>query len=144
MQHMRTTICFALLATTTLLHAAELRMSRAILPGGVIDDRRLLAEINLNSIELRDAEGAIKAADLLKQLDRKKCNIQLPKPGHQRLTAAETAQRYRKGVLVVSGLYKCKRCPNWHSGAASGFMLTADGAFCTSYQSWTTRTTKPW
>ena len=130
---MRTTFCFALLAATTLLHAAEFRMSRAILPGGVIDDRRLLAEINLNSIELRDAEGAIKAADLIKQLDRKKCNIQLPKPGRQRLTAAETAQRYRKGVLVVSGLYKCKRCPKWHSGAASGFMLTEDGVFCTSY-----------
>ena len=130
---MRTTFCFALLAATTLLHAAELRVNRAILPGGVIDDRRLLSEINLKSIELRDAEGAIKTADLLKQLDRKKCNIQLPKPGHQRLTAAETAQRYRKGVLVVSGLYKCKRCPKWHSGAASGFMLTEDGVFCTSY-----------
>ena len=70
---------------------------------------------------------------MLKQLHRKKCNIQLPKPGQQRLTAAETAQRYRKGVLVVSGLYKCKRCPNWHSSAASGFMLTNDGVFCTSY-----------
>ena len=33
---MRTTFCFALLAATTLLHAAEFRMSRAILPGGVI------------------------------------------------------------------------------------------------------------
>ena len=133
MQSMRTTFCFALLAVTALLHAAELRVSRAILPGGVIDDRRLLSEINLKSIELRDAKGAIKIADLLKQLDRKKCDIQLPKPGRQRLTAAETAKRYRKGVLVVSGLYKCKRCPKWHSRAASGFMLTADGAFCTSY-----------
>ena len=104
MQSMRTTFCFALLAVTALLHAAELRVSRAILPGGVIDDRRLLSEINLKSIELRDTKGAIKIADLLKQLDRKKCDIQLPKPGRQRLTAAETAQRYRKGVLVVSSL----------------------------------------
>ena len=137
---MRMIFCFALLTATTLMtgcagpaNNSSPSEKRTLLPDGVIDDRRLLSEINLKSIELRDAKGAIKITDLLKQLDRKKCNIQLPKPGHQRLTAAETAQRYRKGVLVVSGLYKCKRCPNWHSGAASGFMLTADGAFCTSY-----------
>jgi serine protease Do len=131
---MKTKIFFALLATTLALHAAELRVERALLPGGVIDDRRLLAEINLKTLELRDAkERPVKAAALLKQLNRKKCDIQLQAPGQQRLTAAQIAQRYRKGVLVVSGLYKCKRCPKWHSGAASGFMLTDDGVFCTSY-----------
>jgi len=59
MQSMRTTFCFALLAAATLLHAAELRVDRAILPGGVIDDRRLLSEINLKSIELRDAKQEV-------------------------------------------------------------------------------------
>ena len=131
---MKTKICFALFATVIALHAVDLRVERAILPGGVIDDRRLLSEINLKTIELRDAKPApVKSATLLKQLSRKKCALQLQSPGKQRLTAAEIAKRYRKGVLVVSGLYKCKRCPKWHSGAASGFMLTKDGVFCTSY-----------
>ncbi len=119
------------------LNAADLRVKGGFLPGGIIDDRKLLSEINLKTIELRDAkDGAVKSAELLKQLnalDRKKCDLQLIPTGKQRLTAAETAERTRNGVLVVSGLFKCKRCPNWHSGAASGFMLTKDGVFCTSY-----------
>ncbi|MDE2681460.1 MAG: serine protease [Verrucomicrobiota bacterium] len=128
----------ALLIIAGNLNAADLRVKGGFLPGGIIDDRKLLSEINLKTIELRNAkDGAVKSAELLKQLkrlDRKKCDIQLaPTIGKQRLTAAETATRARKGVLVVSGLYKCKRCPKWHSGAASGFMLTADGVFCTSY-----------
>ncbi|MBT5320916.1 MAG: trypsin-like peptidase domain-containing protein [Verrucomicrobiales bacterium] len=127
----------ALLIIAGNLNAAELRVKGGFLPGGIIDDRKLLSEINLKTIELRDTkDGAVKSAELLKQLkrlDRKKCDIQLAPVGKQRLTAAETVTRARKGVLVVSGLYKCKRCPNWHSGAASGFMLTTDGVFCTSY-----------
>lgn len=131
---MKTKLAFTLLAFALLGNAAELRVERAILPGGVIDDRRLLSEINLKTIQLRNAKPApVKSAELLKQLNRKKCTLQLQAPGKEKLSAGEIAKRYRKGVLVVSGLYKCKRCPNWHSGAASGFMLTEDGAFCTSY-----------
>tara|TARA_Y100000994_G_scaffold216796_1_gene193869 strand:- start:288 stop:656 length:369 start_codon:yes stop_codon:yes gene_type:complete len=115
--------------------AAELRVERALLPGGVIDERRLLNEINQRTKTLHEAKDGptVKAAEILKQLNRKRCKLNLPKPLNKPLTAAETVERYRKGVLVVSGLYKCKRCPEWHSGAASGFMLTEDGAFCTSY-----------
>ena len=131
---MRNILTLGTLLCATLVHAAELRVERALLPGGVIDERRLLSEINAKTQELREAEdGAVKAAILLKQLSRKTCKLTLPKPLDKPLTAAETVERYRKGVLVVSGLYKCKRCPLWHSGAASGFMLTEDGAFCTSY-----------
>jgi S1-C subfamily serine protease len=99
----------------------------------MIDDRRLLGELNLHAKQLRDAKDSVKAADLLKQLNRKQCQLTLQMSGDKKLNTAEIAERSRKGVLVISGLYKCQNCPNWHSGAASGFMLTEDGAFCTSY-----------
>ena len=127
------TISAALTLMACTLSAAELHVKGGFLPGDVIDDRRLLSEINKTTEQLRKNGDTVKAVELLEQLSRKKCGIQLMPSGKQRLSAAEIAARSRKGVLVVSGLFKCKRCPNWHSGAASGFMLTSDGVFCTSY-----------
>ncbi len=122
---------------TLTLPGAEYRVKNGFLPGGVIDDRRLLDELNAKTLEIREAKAAaVKSSELLKQLKQKnlkKCAITLAPAGKKPLSTAETAARVRNGVLVVSGLYKCKRCPHWHSGAASGFMLTADGVFCTSY-----------
>lgn len=128
---MRTILCLSFIVCA--LGADEPRVNRGILPGGMIDDKKLLSELNLHAKQLRNVDDAPKAAELLKQLSRKQCQLTLQMPGEKKLTTTEIAQRTRKGVLVVSGLYKCKRCPNWHSGAASGFMLTEDGAFCTSY-----------
>jgi len=128
---MRTILCLSFI--TCVLSATELRVNRGILPNGMIDDRRLLSELNLHAKQLRDAKDSVKAADLRKQLNRKQCQLTLQMSGDKKLNTAEIAERSRKGVLVVSGLYKCQNCPNWHSGAASGFMLTEDGAFCTSY-----------
>jgi serine protease Do len=110
-----------------------LRAEKAFLPTGEVNDRAILDELNEKTGELRKAEATVKGNDLRKQLNRKKCSLALTKPGNQKLSAAEIMERYRKGVVVVSGYYKCKRCPKWHSSAASGFMLTADGVFCTSY-----------
>ena len=128
---MRTILCLSFFICA--LGADELRVNRGILPGGMIDDKKLLSELNLHAKQLRDAKDSVKAADLLKQLNRKQCQLTLQMSGDKKLNTAEIAERNRKGVLVVSGLYKCQNCPNWHSGAASGFMLTEDGAFCTSY-----------
>ena len=128
---MRMILCLSFI--TCVLSATELRINRGILPNGMIDDRSLLSELNLHAKQLRDAKDSVKAADLLKQLNRKQCQLTLQMSGDKKLNTAEIAERSRKGVLVVSGLYKCQNCPNWHSGAASGFMLTEDGAFCTSY-----------
>ena len=128
---MRTILCLSFFICA--LGADELRVNHGILPGGMIDDKKLLSELNLHAKQLRDVKDSVKAADLLKQLNRKQCQLTLQMSGDKKLNTAEIADRSRKGVLVVSGLYKCQNCPNWHSGAASGFMLTEDGAFCTSY-----------
>tara|TARA_Y100000588_G_scaffold54304_1_gene51527 strand:+ start:21023 stop:21913 length:891 start_codon:yes stop_codon:yes gene_type:complete len=110
-----------------------LRADNVFLPTGEINDRAILGELSRKTQHLRDNKNTVKAANLIKQLNRDKCKLTLPKPGHKKLTSVEIMGKYRKGVLVVSGFYKCSRCPNWHNGAASGFMLTEDGVFCTSY-----------
>ncbi|MEC8929486.1 MAG: serine protease [Verrucomicrobiota bacterium] len=115
--------------------AAEqiLKADNAFLPTGEINDRAILGELNRKTLQLRKGKSTTKAADLLKQLTRKKCRVKLAAPSDKKMPPAELIKQYRKGVVVVSGFYKCNRCPNWHSGAASGFMLTEDGVFCTSY-----------
>ena len=103
----------SLLLIAGAVQAAELRVNRGILPGGLIDDRRLLSELNRHAKQLREEEGTVKASELLKQLERKQCALTLQQPGTDKLTSAQIAERNRKGVLVVSGLYKCQHCPHW-------------------------------
>ncbi len=110
-----------------------LRANKAFSPTSEVNDRAILGELNKKTGQLRESEATTKGEDLINQLSRKTCKLKLSKPGNKKLSTAEIVKRYRKGVVVVSGYYKCKRCPNWHSSAASGFMLTKDGIFCTSY-----------
>ena len=110
-----------------------LRANKAFSPTSEVNDRAILGELNKKTGQLRESEATTKGEDLINQLSRKTCKLKLSKPGNKKLSTTEIVKRYRKGVVVVSGYYKCKRCPNWHSSAASGFMLTKDGIFCTSY-----------
>jgi serine protease Do len=127
-------ILIAILLASPVGAAEEvLRAKKAFLPTGEVNDRAILGELNRKTGQLREADATVKGADLLKQLSRKKCKLKLTAPGKRKLSAAEITKQFRKGVVVVSGYYKCKRCPDWHSSAASGFMLTKDGVFCTSY-----------
>ena len=57
---MRTILCLFLFVT--FLGAEELRINRGILPGGLIDDKKLLSEINFHAKQLREMDGIPKAA----------------------------------------------------------------------------------
>ncbi|MDP7009960.1 MAG: serine protease [Verrucomicrobiota bacterium] len=129
-----TAIFFALLLIGPAWAAEKvLRADKSFLPTGEVNDRAILGELNKKTGQLRESEATTKGEDLIKQLSRKTCKIKLSRSGNKKLSTAEIVKRYQKGVVVVSGYYKCNRCPNWHSSAASGFMLTKDGVFCTSY-----------
>jgi len=46
---------------------------------------------------------------------------------------AETVYaRVRPGVVVVGGIFKCKKCNRWHARCASGFVIGADGLIVTN------------
>jgi len=73
------------------------------------------------------------AGDLIKQLRRRQCTIQLPAPSDRKMTPSEIYDRYKPSVLIVAGIYKCEKCGRDHAGPAGGFLITADGAFVTNY-----------
>lgn len=128
-----TLVAIAAIAAPAEVPAPPIRVEKVFLPGGEINDRLLLQEITTKTEALVKSGRTVKATNLMEQLNRKSCKIKLPKPSSQRLEPEVLAAKTRAGVLVVSGFYKCTRCPNWHTSAASGFMLTADGVFTTSY-----------
>ncbi|MDP7286601.1 MAG: serine protease, partial [Phycisphaerae bacterium] len=72
-------------------------------------------------------------ATLIKQLNRKKCNLKLPPRGRRRLTRPEIYSKNVSGVLIVAGLYKCSKCVKWHASPASGFVITSTGAIATNH-----------
>ena len=72
-------------------------------------------------------------AELVKQLSRKKTTLKLPAVAAVPKTPAEVYTQCREGVLVVASVFKCGKCKKWHAGPASGFVISADGAFVTNY-----------
>ena len=80
------------------------------------------------------AEGkTTPTAELIKQLARKQCTLKLPAPTGEKFTPGRIYARYVDSVLVVAGVYKCGRCKRWHAGGATGFLISASGAFVTNY-----------
>ncbi len=82
---------------------------------------------------LLDAGRTVEMKTLIGQLDRRTCRVALAPPPGERLTPAEIYQRRRDAVVVVGGIYKCKKCSKWHVSNASGFLIAPDGVMVTNY-----------
>jgi S1-C subfamily serine protease len=105
---------------------------RLNLPGEVSDER-IEDLLDAEADRLVRTGRAVKMKELLGQLNRRSCSVALPRPANTRSSAAEVVAHGRAGVLVVGDLFKCKKCPRWHVGASSGFVLTESGVCVTCY-----------
>ena len=105
---------------------------RLNLPGEVSDEA-ILERLDVEADKLIKAGRTVKMAELLAQLNRRSCSVTLPKPSPTKLAPGDVVARARAGVVAICDLYKCKKCPRWHVGASSGFMLTESGICVTCY-----------
>lgn len=129
------------LGTPSIVAAAT--ASDSILPVvGEINDRQVTASLTARINQMIQAGQTTTREELASQLDRKECELQLVHPGKRRLSAAQINEKYRAGVVVVAQPYLCGKCDRTHLQLASGFMLTPDGAFCTSHHIMNNRTTQ--
>lgn len=105
---------------------------RLNLPGEVSDDR-ILDLLDAEAERLVSGGHTVRMKDLLGQLNRRSCSVVLPRPVPNKLSASGVVARARAGVLVIGDLFKCRKCPRWHVGASSGFVLTESGVCVTCY-----------
>jgi serine protease Do len=99
----------------------------------LIDSRDLMQKLAAQAAKLMDNGKATRVNALSKQLGRTKCDLSLAKRLTKPLTRQEIYRKNLDGVLIISGLFKCKKCTKWHTSAASGFALTSSGAIATNY-----------
>jgi len=132
--------CIALTSATTLLaqkkpgsKSAPAPPARRLNLPGEISDERIEDLLDAAADKLIQSGQTVRMKDLLAQLNRRSCSVRLPQPVPNKLSAAELVARARAGVLVIGDLFKCKKCPRWHVGASSGFMLTESGVCATCY-----------
>jgi S1-C subfamily serine protease len=83
---------------------------------------------------LADRHALRTNAQLLAEAPEGPCRVALPRADEEPpLTLAELYRARASGVVVVTTVYKCTKCPNWHPGStAAGFVLTPDGVCVTN------------
>lgn len=100
---------------------------------GEVNDEGILDRLDVEADNLIKAGRTVKMRELLTQLNRRSCSVTLPQSPSARLGSGELIARARAGIVAICDLYKCKKCPRWHVGASSGFMLTESGVCVTCY-----------
>jgi S1-C subfamily serine protease len=84
-------------------------------------------------VRLIDACRTTPGKTLIQQLSRSAAACQVSPADPALLRAADPAHESRESVVVVSGLYRCRRCAHWHAGTASGFVLAPNGIVVTNH-----------
>jgi serine protease Do len=98
-------------------------------PGAPINDRALGQFLERQGTNLVLSGVALTNWDEL--LDARTHQLKLPSPSSRRLDVAEAVRRIEAAVAVVGTFYDCGKCSRIHMSTASGFFITADGAFVT-------------
>lgn len=98
-----------------------------------INDREIAEYIDEQGERLCDEDKARLTTELLEER-RDVAVVALAEPQTRDLPLTELYEARRKGVLVMRMLYKCDRCPHWHSGGSgTAFVISADGVCVTNY-----------
>ena len=98
----------------------------------VIDDQKILRQIPASVGALVDKKKTLAWDKMAEQMKRSSVSLKLPKAG---TTPVKNLYSNRvDSVVAIASVYKCNRCTKWHSGgAASAWVLTADGVMVTNY-----------
>jgi len=124
---------FALLAAAKDIRQMAKKDSQPFVLGDVIPDDDIETRLIEFGAELMKRKGAVRMKTLVRQLNRSQCELRLPEPKTNRLSAEQLIQQVRRSVLIIGSLYQCDDCKEWHLSAATGFALTESGAFATCY-----------
>jgi hypothetical protein len=98
-----------------------------------IDDREIKQHIQHAGGEIADNGTGANVGALIKQLSVHECELDLPRVALKPPERGLLYEQAKQSVVVVSGIYKCDRCNNWHAAYATGFVISSSGAIVTNY-----------
>lgn len=96
------------------------------------NDNEILDQLSRDGTRLVEKKLTTPKATLLSQFRRQQCRLDLAAKRPVFRDSAAFYERTRAGVIVVAGLYRCRKCAKWHSTVASGFVLDQNGAAVTT------------
>jgi serine protease Do len=96
------------------------------------NDNEVMAYLSRAGGQLIEKKATTSKETLLSQFSRKQCRLDLVAGRSAAQEPAELYARTRSGVLAVAGLYKCRKCTQWHMTTASGFVLARNGIAATN------------
>ena len=98
-----------------------------------IDDSKITQKLISDARDLMQKGSTKKMGELIGQLGRKECKVELAEGSSKKMSAAELYEKCKNSVLVVGLPYKCNKCTRWHCHGGSGFIISKSGAFATNY-----------
>ncbi|MEN9360287.1 MAG: hypothetical protein RL095_1822 [Verrucomicrobiota bacterium] len=123
-----------LLAAALLLASCATRESGPV-ANAIVDDRQIMETIE-GGIDKLDPASFVAPATLLAQARSRKV-ADLPRPALSDRRAAQPLDRLYADLadssVVVARLFKCDKCPKWHSAPASGVIIGSDGLIATNF-----------
>jgi S1-C subfamily serine protease len=96
------------------------------------NDAEVMAHLNRAGGQLIEKKATTPKATLLSQFERKQCRLDLAAGRNAAQDPAALYARARSSVLALAGLYRCKKCTQWHMTTASGFVLAKSGVAATN------------
>jgi len=98
-----------------------------------IEDQAYESRLKRQAAALMENRRTVAMRDLMGQLKRDVCVLDLPQFELTRCDPVDLIKRARDSVVVVAGVYKCQKCTRWHTTTASGFVISSSGAIVTNY-----------
>ncbi len=101
-------------------------------PAGV-EDLVLLKHLMRQGELLIEQKRVVEMGELIKQLEADRCQLDLPERDSLGQEWTEIYTEAKRSVVVIGGMYKCRKCTRLHAKTASGFVITPTGAIVTNY-----------
>ena len=98
-----------------------------------INDERIQQELSGKGAALLKQKPELALSNLVAQLTRRRCELVLPACSTNRMDNVALCERAKQSVVVLGGLYKCKRCSEWHTVTATAFAIAAPDVFLTNF-----------
>ncbi len=121
------------LPTLLILLAVATCGDRIYAAAETVNDERIEQELCGKGSALLKQNRAYALSNLVAQLTRRQCSLNLPACDTNHLDTVAQCDRARECVVALGGLYKCKKCTDWHVATASGFAVAEPDIFLTNY-----------